>query len=193
MPSKILTTEGALQLATLRQNLQPAARRGLMATVGREAERVYRTHFRQREASSPNRRGWPRQHFWNRIRTSTAYDESATTDKTAKVVVSDPALLPHVYGGPIRPKEKKLLAIPARKEAYGIRPSSGLIPDLFFVETKKGAKMLASEVNGKLVVYYWLKESVTIPKDPDAVPADAAVEAALLKAAESFVTRRLPR
>lgn len=188
---RILSDSGAAALTALRGRLEPTALRGLMATIGREAERQYRAHFRAKEASSPNKRGFPRQHFWARIRQATSYDESATTASSTRVVVDDPALLPHVYGATIRPKQKKLLAIPNQPQAYGSRPSSGLIPDLFFFENKKGTKGLAKEVNGKFTVFYWLKESVTIPADPAALPPPATVEAALLKAAESYVTRRL--
>lgn len=190
MASRILSDQANAQLASLAQQLAPSARRGLMATLGREAERTLRSHFRAKEASSPNKRGFPRQHFWNRIRSATAYDESGTTASTARVVVDDPALLPHIYGATIRPKQAKLLAIPARAQAYGVRPRAKTIPGLFYFQNKKGIRGLAKEEGGKFTVYWWLKESVSIPADPTALPDPKLVEANLLKAAASYVNRR---
>lgn len=178
--------------------IAPGRRKPLMTVLGREAERVHRAWFRTREADSPNKQGWPRQHFWARIRTATAFDPSRTTDDRAVVTVSDPALGAKVHGGTWGAKESKNLAISLRPEVYGVRPRASTIPGLFFLPSLRGGNTvgwLATHGNPQtgaqgITAWWRLQRRVTVPADPRALPQPADVGTALAARAQSFFVRR---
>jgi len=91
-------------------------RRPLNAAVGKRGESELREHFRERN-QEPNKKGWPSQDFWNRIRKSTAL--AAVDDSGATIAISDPAITQKIYGGEITPKEGKYLTLPAIAIAAG--------------------------------------------------------------------------
>ena len=152
-------------------------------------QRSLHRHFRRRD-SEPNKRGWPKQHFWARIRRVTAL--SSISEDGATVTVSDPAFGARVHGATIRPKQARALAIPLVPQAAGVRPSSGLIQDLFMLRAKDGRGFLAREEGQGLTLYYRLVKRVTHPKDPRALPSRAAILSALERTATSFLRRRAP-
>lgn len=178
-----------------REMLAPGKRRGLMAVIGRKGQEVYRRHFRARDAENRNKQGWPRQHVWASIARATAYDPSQTTDDRAVVVVSSPILSAKVAGAVIRPTNgRRMLAIPMRAEAYGVMPSSGIIPGLRLLGGRGGALYLGKREDGgfrNLVFYYRLVPRVTIPADPRALPPADQVGQALAETAISYVGRAL--
>ena len=101
-------TDGATPLLTrLYDRVAPGRRKPLMTVLGRRTERTFRRHFQARDAEG-NKRGWPRSHFWNRIRRVTAF--KGATDSAAKLAISDPAFAFKVHGGTIRPITAKALA-----------------------------------------------------------------------------------
>lgn len=178
-------------------SLAPGRRKPLMAVLGREGERIYRAWFRGRNADSPNRRGFPRSNFWSkRIAGATAYDAARTTDTTATVVVADPAINAHVHGGTWGAKTAKNLALPLRAEAYGVRPKAGTIPGLRFIPNlRRGANVKGWLVTGQdaQTVYWWrLQRTVTVSRDPRALPPSAAVLDALTARALKFFHRPRP-
>ncbi|MCS6243792.1 MAG: hypothetical protein H2172_16235 [Opitutus sp.] len=185
---KVVTDEASQLLRGLTTTLGPGQRRPLMSVLGRTVEKEYREWFKIADAEKPNRRGWKRQHFWAQIRKATAF--AFATDDSATVTIADPRIRTQVYGGTIRPKEKKFLAIPLRAEAYGVRPSSGLIEGLFPYRSKRGTLLLGREEGGKLVNFYKLVRSVTVKADPSALPPPALTSQAVLTAARSFVQRQ---
>ena len=183
-------------LKRLHGSLAPSKRAGLMAVLGRTGEKVYRAHFRKREMTTPNKMGWPRQHFWARIAKATAYDASKTTADQAVVAISDPALAAKIDGATIRPKAgRRMLAIPMRAEAYGIMPSSGQIPGLFLLGGKNGGALYLGKRDGgkfnNLALYYRLVPKVVVTADPNALPRVADVSAELLQTAVSYINRNL--
>jgi hypothetical protein len=197
------TTDTATRsLEALRLGLAGSGRKQLMGILGKTGEVVLRKHFAQRE-SEPNKRGWPKQHFWSRIRRVTAYDPSRTTEESATVVVSEPAFGMKVHGGTIRPKTAKALAIPLQALAYGDQPKSGRIPGLklivlrgqAYLGTDGDATLSKSQgnikrvKNSKLRLYYILKKSVTQKPDARALPDQMVLAAALTGAAEGYVRR----
>src|ERR1035437_8163482 len=162
-----------------------------MKNIGVRAEAELRGWFYKRDAENPNKMGWPRQHFWNRIAQRTAFDPSKTTENTATIAVADPALAAKVNGATIRPTPpRKMLAIPMNAEAYGILPRSGLIPGLFVFRSThtNGAYLVRREGNeknfGNLTFYYRLVPEVTVPKDPSALPPTAELGAKLGETAQ---------
>lgn len=174
-------------------------RRPMMRRLGKRAEVELRDHFRARN-SEPNKRRWPKQRFWGRIRRATAF--SGATDTQATVTIADPAMAAKIHGATIRPVEAKALAIPLRKEAYGKRPSAGLIPNLFVLRTKKGAFLAASTMKRRgrrrsgpkgqrLTIYWKLVKSTTVPRDPRALPEQQFMGARLRAEAERFIQSKI--
>lgn len=184
-------------------------RKPLNAALGKRGEVVLRDHFAERE-SEPNAKGWPKQHFWSRIRQATAF--AGADEDGATVIINDPALAQKVYGGTITPKEGKYLAIPAIAAAAGRSPRSfanvhvmvrtigGVRKAVALVENvstpisfgrprKDGSrKMTRGETQGGEVAY-WLVEKVTQSADPRALPLDREVSDALLDEAQRFIER----
>ncbi|HWM26595.1 MAG TPA: hypothetical protein VNP98_17390 [Chthoniobacterales bacterium] len=179
-------------------------RRPLNAALGKRGEVELREHFLERN-QEPNKRGWPKQDFWNRIRKSTAL---STVDASgATVTISDPAINQKVFGGDITPKEGKYLAIAAIAEAYGRSPRSfsNLEPVIRWRDGQRRAVALAErrasllrsrkdgtgtekkreEVGGK--IFYWLVEKIRQKKDPRALPKPEIFERALFEEADIFV------
>ena len=174
--------------------LDRAGRRELMQVLGKGLEGDLQRHFRGRN-TEPNKRGWPKQQFWARIRRATAHT-SADADG-ATVTVADPAFAAKVHGARnVRPGPgKRFLTIPLRPEAYGVRASSGLIPGLFFLRSRRGRAFLASSEaigDGKLRLYYRLVPSVNLPADDRALPPRREIQQALIRRTRSHVRRHLP-
>ncbi|GEP46467.1 hypothetical protein [Brevifollis gellanilyticus] len=71
----------------------------------------------------------------------------------------------------IRPKAKKMLAIPMRAESYGKRPAQ--FNDLFVYRAGQGRAFLARKAGeGRLHFYFLLKSVVTLPQDRTLAPSD---------------------
>lgn len=71
----------------------------------------------------------------------------------------------------IRPKVKKMLAIPMRAESYGKRPAQ--FRDLFVYRAGQGRAFLARKAGkGRLHFYFLLKSVVTLPQDRTLAPSD---------------------
>ena len=111
----------------------------LNAAVGRGFERTLRRHFRELD-KRPNRRGWRKSHFWEKIAADTVF--AGADDSRAVVSIgsdSGPKFAAKVFGARIRPKSgKKFLAIPAIEARYGVSPSSLDKNELQFRRTRKG-------------------------------------------------------
>lgn len=193
-----VTDTATAQLDQIRAQIAPGRRRGLMLVLGRQAQTIFRSHFRSREADSPNKKGWPRQHFWSGVAKVTALDSSQTTDSKAVVAISSPAFAAKVHGATILPTGgRRMLAIPMRAEAYGVRPSSGIIPGLVLLGGKSGGALyLGKRAEGgfkNLMLYFRLVPRVTVRADSRALPSVAHVESELMKTASSFLERSMRR
>jgi hypothetical protein len=187
-------------------SLSPAQRRRLLTQTGKDVVKVLHGHFRQLDQRG-NKRGWPTQHFWGRrIRNATAF--ISATEETALVTVADRAYLAKLYGGTIKPVEKKALAIPLRPEAYGARPS--LMGNLFvlrlfgkaYLARREEADTATRNRSGRretfrpraksaLTILFALKASVTVPADPDAYP-EAQIRQAISDRVARIVAEREP-
>ena len=184
MPIPIQVKSKGLQALTDRLDriggqLDDRGRTGLMKVLGKGMEGDLRGHFIRRN-KKPNKRGFAKSHFWREIAHST-HLLSADRD-TATVTISDRRINPHLFGGTIRPRTAKMLAIPASEEAQGQEPRGGGIPGLFLANSAKRRAagkppFLATEsaTVGQLEVHYWLTPQVRIPKDPETLPADKAL------------------
>lgn len=162
-------------------------RRPLMDDLGGETAKRLRGHFRARDAA-PNKTGFPKQHFWNRAVAQNTTFTGADND-TATVTIAS-ALFPlKLYGGVVRPRTAKYLALPMHPAAYGNTPRSGAIAGLIFILGKKGKRYLVREEAGKMVFYYRLVPKAVHRPDPHALPDLAALERDLAARAERYIER----
>jgi hypothetical protein len=192
MEARVLSTEAQERLRALSRTLEPGRTGALLAVLGGTLEKELRAWFAAANTEKPNRRNFPRQNFWAQVRTRTAYDPARTTANTATVVVADPRLRTHIYGGTLRATNSKYLAIPLNAEAYGKTPRSGLIAGLRFApvgRTSNTVGYLVRHEGDKVVNYYRLVRKVTVRPDPSALPPASLTGGALLRAASAFIAR----
>ena len=162
------------QIEALQKRLSDA--KGLNTAVGKAFEKTLRTHFRSLDRR-PNKRGWKKSHFWQKIASDTVF---AGADESKAVVAignsSGSKLAAKIFGARIRPKSgKKFLAIPAIEARYGVSPSSLDKNELQFRRTRKGGLLGQIRADGTMQVHYWLVRKADTPRDPDALPKKEAV------------------
>lgn len=162
------------QIEALQKKLFNA--KGLNTAVGKAFEKTLRTHFRSLDRR-PNKRGWKKSHFWQKIASDTVF---AGADESKAVVAignsSGSKLAAKVFGARIRPKSgKKFLAIPAIEARYGVSPSSLDKNELQFRRTRRGGLLGQIRADGTMQVHYWLVRKADTPRDPDALPKKEAV------------------
>jgi hypothetical protein len=166
---------------------QLANARPLFARLGKFAEGYLRAHFATRE-SQPNKRGWPKQHIWARIRSATALRE--VSDNDAVVSIASPEFAHKLDPqNPVTPKRGKMLAIPLTAEAYAAgSPREGVLQGLFVWKRKgasrRGSGVFLAQRDGKaLRVQYALLPQVSHAADPNALPdMDKMAETLVLEA-----------
>lgn len=160
----------------------------LNTAVGRGFERTLRRHFRELD-KRPNRRGWKKSHFWQKIAADTAFigaDEQKAT--VAVQNASGRKFAAKVFGARIRPKSgKKFLAIPAIEARYGVSPSSLDKSELQFRRSRRGGLLGVIRSDGTIQVHYWLVRKADTPRDPDALPKKEAVLDAAKKTISLYI------
>lgn len=169
----------------LRKLLREAEANGPLARVlGRAGANELRKHLRARNRK-PNKLGGRRTNFWSRVAESVQSPRSVP----GRIVISvtHPAIAQKVFGGTITARKAKNLAIPIAPEAHGQSPR--VMSGLVFAMTRAGVKLLGLPGNGAVKWLYVLKPSVTQSADPEALPKDAAMGAALEKAGEIHLRR----
>lgn len=171
---KMRAGEDARRIERLAAKLSDAQK--LNAAVGRGFERTLRRHFRELD-KRPNRRGWRKSHFWEKIAADTVF--AGADDSRAVVSIgsdSGPKFAAKVFGARIRPKGgKKFLAIPAIEARYGVSPSSLNKNELQFRRTRRGGLLGVIRSDGTMQVHYWLVRKADTPRDPDALPKKETV------------------
>lgn len=171
---KIRAGEDARRIERLAAKLSDAQK--LNAAVGRGFERTLRRHFRELD-KRPNRRGWRKSHFWEKIAADTVF--AGADDSRAVVSIgsdSGPKFAAKVFGARIRPKGgKKFLAIPAIEARYGVSPSSLDKSELQFRRTRRGGLLGVIRADGTMQVHYWLVRKADTPRDPDSLPKKETV------------------
>jgi hypothetical protein len=182
-------------------------RRPLNAAIGKRGEVELRAHFLERN-EEPNKKGWPAQNFWNRIRKATAL--AAVDEAGATIAISDPAIAQKIHGGDITPKEGKYLTLPAIAAAVGrsVRTFQNLEPLIRWMNGTRRAIALVERRASNIVygrarkdgsrsvthtsssiggVIFWLVEKVHQNKDPKALPSREKMERALREEAGFFL------
>jgi hypothetical protein len=163
----------------------------LLLPVARQAANLLKKHFRGLETTRPNQLGGERQHWYARVAESV--NNPVVLDSTAaSVAITQPGLALRVYGGVVRAKTGKGLAIPVAAESYGIwaRDWRRRHPDmpLFKIRGARGMYLAAkvgdtrskaairkrgarSNVGDRrFKILYVLRTSVKIPADPSLLP-----------------------
>ena len=171
---KMRAGEDARRIERLAAKLSDAQK--LNAAVGKAFEKTLRTHFRSLDRR-PNKRGWKKSHFWQKIASDTVF---AGADESKAVVAignsSGSKFAAKVFGARIRPKSgKKFLAIPAIEARYGVSPSSLDKSELQFRRTRRGGLLGVIRADGTMQVHYWLVRKADTPRDPDALPKKETV------------------
>ena len=174
------------QIEALQKKLSDA--KGLNTTVGKAFEKTLRTHFRFLDRR-PNKRGWKKSHFWQKIASDTVF---AGADESKAVVTignsSGSKFAAKVFGARIRPKSgKKFLAIPAIEARYGVSPSSLDKNELQFRRTRKGGLLGQIRADGTMQVHYWLVRKADTPRDPQALPKKETVLSAAKKTISLYI------
>lgn len=186
------------QLASLARHPRPV----LKAATG-AVRKTLQEHFRERDKTS-NKLGGKRTHFWMDVYNSTQIGE--VTDTRGTVIIWEPRFAQKVYGGTITAgkgtssatgRPTKYLAIPARSEAYGRRPSAlkGIEMHVVQCGPMGGAALVvktASKTKSSFLdlVMYWLVRKVTQKKDPEALPSSQVMQDAAVRSAESYIRAR---
>ena len=174
------------QIEALQKKLFNA--KGLNTAVGKAFEKTLRTHFRSLDRR-PNKRGWKKSHFWQKIASDTVF---AGADESKAVVAignsSGSKFAAKVFGARIRPKSgKKFLAIPAIEARYGVSPSSLDKNELQFRRTRKGGLLGQIRADGTMQVHYWLVRKADVPRDPQALPKKETVLSAAKKTISLYI------
>lgn len=92
----------------------------------------------------PNKKGWPSTRFYEKFARNVRW----TPEPDGPIIGILPALIQgrtvslrqRVFGGPIRPREARALAIPISPVSYGHVPAD--FPGLFMIKTPKGAYLV---------------------------------------------------
>ena len=174
------------QIEALQKRLSDA--KGLNTAVGKAFEKTLRTHFRSLDRR-PNRRGWRKSHFWEKIAADTVF--AGANESKAVVAIGNSSgskFAAKVFGARIVPKSgKKFLAIPAIEARYGVSPSSLDKPELQFRRTRKGGLLGQIRADGTMQVHYWLVRKADVPRDPQALPKKETVLSAAKKTISLYI------
>ena len=162
-----------------------------------------REHLQGLQDDRPNKKGWPRQNFWNKSRRSVQNPVPITGG--AEVSINMEGFAQRLYGGTIKPRTAKYLTIPMRAEAYGKRAremnlSFAIIPGLgpCLIEAgdvgarkgRKGKKGAESQQGGLM---FLLRRSVVQQPDPSVMPTVAKMHDAATEAIGDYVDRVIER
>lgn len=192
---KLTLTRDDLSRFTAQLRGTVARPRGLVAALVSTFTSTLRDHFKTRDAE-PNKNNWPKQHFWDQIRGATAPGQIGET--SGEVVIADHRFAQKLHGGPITPKNKKRLAIPVHRLAYGLRAGSDSANGLSSFTAVTGIKLkqqgsaLTGMFGGERITFYRLIKRANQKADPRALPETAAIETAFTTATTDYLDQQVP-
>lgn len=170
---------------------------GAATVAGRAVQQSLRSHFAKLN-QRPDKKGWAKSGFWSDVRGSVVQvplQEGGLgwQTKGVRVQVNDPRFALKVFGGIVRPKTAKALAIPLKAEFKGLRPSTWGKDRFVFIANKKGRSLgfLAEKkknADGSLRMAYRLLKQTTHKAQPDALPELKTLTEAALAAVEVFAS-----
>lgn len=184
-------------LRRLLRTLDPAGPVGKI--LGRAAANELRRHFRALNGKRANRLGGPRSNFYSRV--AETVNAPRVVPGAVVVQISHPHIAQRLFGGTLRPRKAKALAVPVDATAYGVYPriypgTLAFIPARGKGETKgylvdgemrtvtrgenEGTERAAPKPGGRLL--YVLRGSIVQRADPSILPDQAVMHAALDRA-----------
>jgi hypothetical protein len=186
--------------------------RGLNAALAERLTDALRDHFAKKNAK-PNKWNADKTNFWNQVASSTKTKE--VTDAGATVQVAEQRFNIHLFGGTIFPKVARSLTIPVIKEARGesaasYREKTGKRlfsirgRDMLFEKADDDAasesRVNATRTRGRnrtlgmrlgarqgIRAVFALKKSVSITKDPEALPSGEELAGVLQEEADDYI------
>jgi hypothetical protein len=197
---RITKDEITPDLRRILKSVQPGGALGKV--LGRAAANELRKHFRELNAKRPNKLGGKRSNFYSRVAESVQNPQTVAGGIT--VAISHPHIAQRLYGGTIRPRNVKAIAVPHHASAYGVYPriypgTLAFIP-LRRGQTKgvlvegqertitrgknKGGKRTVPKPGGAVI--YSLHGAITQRADPSVLPTTDRMGAALTRAASIY-------
>lgn len=127
----------------------PRAARTMLEAGAKEVQVQIRKHLKTLQKRG-NQKGWPSYGFYAGKPHSVdkAVGITSVTSAQAVVSIADPRFSHRITGGTVRPKRRKMLAIPLTAEAYSYQGKGSLresFPGLFVVRAKRGVFLATSE------------------------------------------------
>lgn len=174
------------------QNLGKAAQSpALKKSVAGNEQRLFFNHFRALEAERHRSGGT---NFYGQAATST---KGEATKRGVTVSINKIGIAQRFFGGIIRPRKAKALAIPMHPDAYGRRAGDpGWGDSLDFVPSSKapgsgsiGILVRKQQAEDFGTVMYVLRGFVQQDPDPSVLPSDDQVADTALDAVERFLRR----
>lgn len=174
---------------------------------------LVREHLLAKDASEPNRfvreqGGTRRAHFWRRMANSIQPVLVNPGRKSYTIQIRDRRFNQKVYGGPIRPKKAKALAIPVHKDAYMMGPrefSTRTGVQLFILKTQGGKAFLAGKTtqgnrgrrdrrrgatSAPITLFYMLSFGVNQKPWPDTLPTKEEIQRAFREGLGHHIMRK---
>ena len=165
-------------LVNLEKGLSSRESRTILAAAAADLTRDHLTAL----AAARHRPHVPHNFYANAARSTTWQ----ATDTDALVIIDNAGIAQRYYGGILKPRRTKHLAIPADKSAEGRRPRE--FNDLFYLHIRRtGTKALARKTGTGIQFLYWLVTSVTQAPDPSVMPTDAQYAATLTTALSDYL------
>lgn len=200
----------ALQLSIVRDTASPALKqlegkvtpRRIGAAIGPAVKNLITANYL---TLGKNKQGFPSTGFWANATRATRLE----LQPDGPLVITDwQGVRQRYFGGTIRAGQgtssatgqpTKYITIAAIGEAYG--KTAGMISDLKFVRFGRGADAPAalvrvsenksgekpSDKQVTMTVFYWLKREVTQPANPDVLPSEAELNAAIDKSLNALI------
>lgn len=154
----------------------------LHAAVATGARNLVKDHFAGLASTNRNKFG-VRSSFWARMQRATRAESS----ETQAAVVMQREVAQRFYGGVIKPKGKKFLAIPVSRHAYGKAPRSF---DLSVVKFANKLLLVNFKRGPEPEVYFVLKKSVKQTGNKDVLPTDKQITETTQSVVKSILERK---
>ncbi len=120
-------------LRRILKSVQPGG--ALAKVLGRAGANELRRHFRELNGKRANRLGGARSNFYSRVAESVQNPQAEAG--AIRIAISHPHIAQRLFGGPIRARNRKMVAIPIDPRGYGVHPR--IYPGGVAIHALKGA------------------------------------------------------
>jgi hypothetical protein len=129
--------------------------------------------------------------YWSKAAGSTTHESDATS---ARVIIHKEGVGWHRYGGTIRAKPGKALAIPLKAAVKSMKASEKF-PNKgdAFIYRRNGKAFLAAREGNALRIFYLLLKSVSKSADPTVLPDSSLIASTAASSIRSFLALQLAR